>query len=364
MPGSDIDIGDLTFTGTFVDWAAAIVAAIEAIVEDIEPRIDSGALDITSALSFGGAPAINVGGVRLVGGVSSVVGTLYMDEDNELHIVTDEADVRLTNAGAIDVAALGTIGGDYGGVNPATVTYVDLSGEYRFLEDTGIWATLVAGDLLLQGDNGTVRIGVDDAISGDKTFNVKSLPASGVGGLAYEAASGGVVDATVTRETGTHLFTAINCSGDITLSGSATLKHGDQYFGQTADGGVLVGGGAWVGSVSSNVSFHQLGSAGTVLIPIGRMLKAGDRLKSIRIRGDSTQNPTFTIYSKQGAVVTARAHSATNTIASNGETTLTLSTPYTLATSAGYTDCIELKVALGVGDDFEIYHITGVYDRP
>ncbi len=162
------------------------------------------------------------------------------------------------------------------------------------------------------------------------------------------------------------IFTGIKLATGqhVTLTGTGEYKHGDRNFGQGGEGGATHAGSNYGTSSVSNAPFWQLSASGIVYIPIARHMLAGDRLKSIRIRGDCTQEPTFAIYTQQGATATVRAHTGSNTIVSNGETTLTLNTAYTLVTASGYTDAIYLKVTAPAGDDFEIWHIGGVFDHP
>jgi hypothetical protein len=310
---------------------AKTAAALAALEADIEAKITAGALDITTNLSMGGAALAKVGGVRLGGGESAVIGTLYMDE--ELAVVTAAGVVQITSGGTLNVAALGTIGGDYGGENPASVTFDDISGEYRFNEDTSVWADLVAGDLVLKGAAGSVRVGVDAGVSGAKTFNFKSFPASGVGGLAFDAASNGLVDATVTRETATHLFTSISCSGTMT---AATIKHGDQVISEPLTAfrvGIASGAGV---SAADSVAGHPYTLVPATVVarwPITG-LRAGNRVKKIKIHGiaGGASNPTITALSQTGVnSAPTLAHMSAGTFLINNYYEMTLDTPLTLA---------------------------------
>lgn len=225
MPGSDLNLpiptaSEVSFAA-FVEKTAECFRLIEA---DLEPKIDSGSLEITTPLDLGGAPLLNAGGVRLVGGASDEVGTVYVDENGDLYIVTALGDVKLTDNGSINIASLGTIGGDYGGVSPATVTYNSLGGSYSFKADASTWADVLMKSLVLHGTgSNTVTVGVDAAYSGTRTLDFHTIPASGVGAFVYDAATSTLKDASVTRETLTHLFTAINCSSSINASSVTTL---------------------------------------------------------------------------------------------------------------------------------------------
>jgi hypothetical protein len=177
MPGSDLNLELPTLADTMADVVAKLVTALEVIEADLEPRITAGELDISTELSLGGAPLTNAAGVRLSGGSSSVVGTIY-ESDGDFFMVSGEGLVQLTADGGINVAAAGVIGGDYGGANPATVTYSDGDGEYDFKEEPGVWADIGADDIVLHSAAGSVTVSVDDAISTDRALNIKDLPLS------------------------------------------------------------------------------------------------------------------------------------------------------------------------------------------
>lgn len=196
MPGSDLDL-DLPGDGeTFVSFAAKVVAALQAIQADLEPRIGAGALDIDSEVSMNGAPLTNVGGVRLQNGQSDVVGTIYMDE--ELHAVTSAGDVQITANGTLAITALGVIGGDYGGSNPAEVTFHDSDGSYWFKEDPSTWSDIFVKDIILNGAAGTIRLSVAAGLSGDQEVSFASLPAD-TGVLIYKASDSTLNQNSTTR---------------------------------------------------------------------------------------------------------------------------------------------------------------------
>ncbi len=189
MPGVDLNLDLPTLADTFSDVVTKLVTAIEAIAADIEPRITGGQLEINTEVSMGGAPLINVGGLRLAGGETTVPGAIYVNGDHDFLVTTDAGPVQLTLNGTINVAALGTIGGDYGGINPAVVYYDNTSGEYRFTEEPGVWADVAVDDLLLNGDAGILRLQFDDAATG----YALTLPAAPASTLFAQVSAAGVV---------------------------------------------------------------------------------------------------------------------------------------------------------------------------
>lgn len=340
MPGTDLNLDLPTAADTLADMRAKIVTAIEAIEADLAPRVTAGQLDLTTNVSLGGAALTNVGGVRLVGGESTEVGTLYIGSD-ELKVVTSEGTVQLTLNGAINIVAAGTIGGDYGGVNPAAVVYNDVAGEFRFTEDTGIWADLVADDLKLNGTLGSVSIGVDAALSGAKTVNFKSLPAAGIGGLVYDAANTALVDASLNRETSTHLFTAVDMAGDLNIAGgitmTGTIKHGDHsQSGPIVYPNVVL----TLGVVSSNGTKPgiTMDASSGVYVYIPAALKSTERVKTITIGFAALTSPATLYIETMDAIATNLmvVQSAVHNLAAfSASIVLTPTAPFVIPANSG-----------------------------
>lgn len=229
MPGVDLNLDLPTLADAMSVWSAKILTALEAIEADLAPRIPAGSLDISTNLSMGGAALTNVGGVRLSGGLATEVGTLYM-EGSELHVYTSAGPVQITLGGQLNIAAAGTIGGDYGGANPAVVTYDDVSGEYRFLQDSSptIQAHLSGASVILNGaTSGAVRLGAA-AVTATYTLTMPAaLPA--VQSLVQVSASG-VLSGSNT----------LPVNESITLSGTGKIKHGAYKLAIPALYGVAV----------------------------------------------------------------------------------------------------------------------------
>lgn len=303
MPGVDLNLVLPTTGDTLSTIVSKLTTALSAVKDDLAPRITPGRLNINSALSMGGNALTNVGGVRLLGGQSTVVGTLYMDE--ELNIVTTAGTVKLTSNGAINVGTVGTINGNYGGVNPASVYYDTASGQYRFTTNPGVWANLVSLTATLMGSAGSVRLGVDASVVGAQAIIVAALPATGVSGLAYQASDQTLRDASTVRETTTHQFTAIDLTGNI--------KHGD-----------------WIrtGPVVRFNTFLELGTTtdysssspgmtvtpiSTVWIPISTGFKTTDRIKSVTL-----YSPAASTYDATIVQVNAAGGAAITNLSSGG----------------------------------------------
>jgi len=326
MPGVDLDLTLPSLSEAMATNVARIATALSVIEDDLAALVTAGELNINTALSFQGNPATEVGGVRLTGGVSDVEGTLYVDNNYDLWVTTSAGQVRLTANGALDASSIGGIGGDYGTGNES-VAYDSSSQEYRFTADSGVWADLVADDLVLKGSAGSIRLGVDSGLSGTKTLLFKSLP-SGIGLLAYRASTQTLEDAsalTVDSLTATAI-TADDYNHTVAFRATVPVVNtaANTNIGMSADDPNLV--------VSTGPTFWyytpHLGIIG---------LREGDRVTNVRVRysgnsGLTTVNVDVAYYVHDigavytsGSKTTASGHidvvpaSGKNTIGHNGD---------------------------------------------
>ncbi len=245
MPGTDLGLELPSLSDTLADVVSKTATALEAIAADLEPRITAGELDISTELSLGGAPATNVGGIRLTGGATAVVGSIY-EADGDFFLVTDAGVVQLTADGGIKVAAAGIIGGDYGGANPATVTFDDGDHAYDFNDEPGEYADVRCRSVVLHNNDsgGVVTISVDPAITTEREISVKTLPASGVSALVYSAATSTLETADTARITADLKATNVDASGTLAATGTATLGAALTVGGTATVTGTLTASGA------------------------------------------------------------------------------------------------------------------------
>ncbi len=355
MPGTPLNLDLPTLSDTFSTIVSKLVTAVSAIEDDLGPRVTSGELNLTSEVNLNGNALVNVGGVRLTGGSSTVEGTLYL-EDDELWVMTAAGAVRLTSDGTINVAGAGTIGGDYGGVNPATVVFVDSAGQYVFREDTGVYADLVADDLVLRGDTGLIRFSAHAGLSGTREISVKTLPTSGVSNLVYSSADSTLEDGAVVRATNEALFTDLDCTGTLTTD---IFKHGDMTFvvpltlfraGYTLS--------ASQGSDATFSSYTNIQPGGAARWPI-EGLRVGDRVKTVKVTGNSptASSPVVTVGTSTSAGQTSHTYTGTGNFGVDGYFSMELDTPVTLA----QTDTLWISV---VGGEVNMRHAVVIFDRP
>lgn len=140
-------------------WASKLNIALERVdshnhTSGQGSRVPTAGLLINNDLSFGYNNATDLYSARFLNqsatlagpndrsSVSVVNGDLYFNN------ATGTA-VKLTSGSSLNVAALGVIGGDYGGSNPASVTFSETTSTYSFLESAGIAAQMAMGRITL-----------------------------------------------------------------------------------------------------------------------------------------------------------------------------------------------------------------------
>ncbi len=358
MPGIDLNLDLPTLADPLVDVVSKLTTAISTIEDDLADQITSGEIDINATLSANGQALINVGGLQLAGGVSTTTGTLYTD-GQDLFYRSAAGTVQITAAGAIDVASLGTIGGDYG-AGTALVTYDLASQEYRFFHDpANTYADLVADDMVVMTSfgGGSVRIGSDPTITTARSFIFKDLPTAGISCLVYDATTSTVEDAQTSRITNDVKVTTLNASGNVTANDSKHVIERVRKL-HPAQGWVSTGTVTKTASLYGLVQFTVIGD-GIYSIPAG--LSSGDRAKIVHMRLNKSSGGDITVevwrvgYLETGTLI----QSFTYSTAGIGNITCTITTPVTLADGE---DIVVVVTCAAVGD--QIRNGAVWFDRP
>lgn len=210
MIGTYLNLDLPLLSDTMSTMVAKTATALGQLRDSIADKASPAGLTIVSDLSFGGNRATNLGGAVFTSGNNpTAAGSMYYS-GGEFYLVDATGVIQVTSLGQLKASSFGGIGGDYGGSNPALVSYNTAAGEYRFYVNPGtpVWAGIATKYVLLEGTNGTVKVGVDNAITGNKTANFKSLPASGVSVLVYDAGDNGIKDGNATGPTNDLVSTA------------------------------------------------------------------------------------------------------------------------------------------------------------
>lgn len=272
-------------------WAAMITAALEQIAEHSHStgdgvKVTPSGININSDLTVAGYNVTNIRSARLssqgavinegtdLGCVVNVNGDLYW-------INNAGTPVQLTSGGAINIASVGTIGGDYGqpGVN-ASVNYSDITKTFTFLQNSGEGAQVFTGTLNIANEASgalSVSLGASESTTSysltlplsapsDDTF--LSFDSAGQG--TFRTMTGTTGEVTVTSGSTTHQVSLPSTiTKSVTLSGNNTHSGTNTFSGTTSHSG----NNTFSGSVSFTGS-----TSGRGIIPLGGILATASNL--------------------------------------------------------------------------------------
>jgi len=221
MPGTPLNLNYPVVGDTTSVAVAKLVAILQAFQADIEPKILPSEFSWTSDLSAQGHALSSLSKVQLDNLASAVglpTGTLYM-QSGDLFVQTSNGAVRLTLNGQINASGLGGISGDFGGTNPARVTYTDLTDTYSFTGDTNDYSDLECQLVKLRNNGNWTTLKADPAQNTAQTWQLGAPNASGLAVLRQTNA--GLVQSSGTVDQD------LPMSGSISFSGSGKIKHGN-----------------------------------------------------------------------------------------------------------------------------------------
>lgn len=229
--------------GTWDDLLNALIDQIDAHdhTSSKGARVPLAGLIIATALVMNGYDITDVRSVRLANQGGSLAGASDL---NCVFVVNGELAyrdasgnvVQLTSGGGINIASVGTIGGDYGqpGVD-ATVTYSDVLKLYLFLQDSGTTAAMLASEMKLafpgpgeaamshRAQAGTVAYNLDWPVAGPA--GADSVPTFNAAGIGLFKTISQLVTGTLTgTPTFTNLVTLANAAIAAATFGGATFN--------------------------------------------------------------------------------------------------------------------------------------------
>lgn len=351
MPiGSSLGISLPTQGGNTGTWGTDLNTEINKIVTAVEAQVPVTAIDVSATFNINSQAVDNIGKLILdvQGSNPADLRSLFVTSSGELAF-RDNANnvVTITSAGSLNIASsggLGNSGGDYG---TSGITF-DWSGTlYDALDGTTSNAPVRADSFILRQSTTDNSVTIDVPATVTSSYNL-TLPS---------AVSGGATRALQSDASG-------NCSWsntyseDITLSGSAELKHGDRILSIPAASGERNGSGTT--GVATGYWSPGVGND-SIVFPIS--LDVGDRIRTVRFmfEGANTSTKTFTVYSvfySTSAVTTINSGTSTSATAS----TVTLSggsLPYTVAQSS----TVWARAQMPSTSD-RVFGIEVTYDRP
>lgn len=221
MPGVNLNLDLPLLSDPMAIIVTKLVTALSVIQDDLTPQVTSGEINVNTSLSCNGNALINVGYATLApGNIPSTAGSLYYT-GGELWFVDATGAVQITENGTLNVGATGTIVGDYGGANPARVTYTTADAFYTFTVSTGVYAKLKAAAIDLVGSLGSVTLSVGTGVTSNRAMVLDALPTSGISLLTYNAGTGSISDAATAQATNDVLVTNI---------AATAYRHGQKFW--------------------------------------------------------------------------------------------------------------------------------------
>lgn len=331
--GSALDLSLPLISDTLADVVSKTATALSEIQDVLEQRVTPASLNMNAALPMGGNQLTGVGALTLVEATNpTAAGSVYYD-GGEFYAIDSTGTIQLTLNGAINVGATGTIVGDYGGANPARVTYDDASGEYRFTEETNVWADLVCDDVVLKSAAGSVRLGVTNDITTARSVLFKELAASGVSMFVYDTSTSTVEDAATKRATNEVLVTTLNASSNIT---APDFKHTAHRYKRVP----LVSDSRSYGTSADELYFVSLSN--------------GDKLREIQIKAVKSTGAAMTVDIYRVVLATEATTLIDNDTLATGSNTIIIADHTALGNYEDY------LIAITLGDPSHEIHALGV----
>lgn len=338
------DVGD---AGTA--YATEINAFLAEVEAALEAKVPFSALE-GSTLDLNNVPVVDATYVHLVESaalpVASPIGRIQRYQNN-LYWVTDEGVLRLTNGLAVDASSIGGIGGDYGGGNPALVSFHDGTSMYRFYDDSGTstWAYLRSRGLDIADGAATtdvVRLRSPAlAASYDFTFPT-DLPGSNRSVLVISSA-GQVEDNDATN----------TITNDIHLGGATKIRHGSRELVNVAY--------PHLASAPAAITYYGNGFRTTTAQAVAchvNGLVVGQRITAIKITLTKVDTASTSLEFHGGSFGgDATLATGASTTSGNVTVTLTLGSPETVVTGTSY--WVEIITAANNDD---VWTIGAVYD--
>lgn len=332
MPGSVLNIDLPETTDSWPVWATKTRAAFQAIIDDIEPKVATGAIEESAAHSLNGYAIEDARWLYFRVGNTTDIPPAGVGYKNGDLWATDEAgnQIQITTGGAINIAGSGGFAGDYVSAG-AVAYYSDATSRYTFYDG--------AGDLLANLRGLTFQVASDGADTSRVTLDYTgvvnysltlppSLPAAGAAlvmdALGNVAAAGTIgVDQTISN-------------ADLILAGTAEIQHPNRTFTTRAAKAYIFTASGSEPSRNSGGALSRGSGAWTSYYQIDPEY-VGDTFQSVAVRvnkGD-TSTTTVNVY-RVGATGSLGAAIATATSALSGDRTITPTAASTLAAGQNF----------------------------
>lgn len=316
-------------TDSDVDAATKLVNALNTIIGAVEGQVPISALDWNAGKSAGNNYISQVKYLGLQAQSTSGVLGVIENRSGDLYWTNAAGDVQLTTGASLNAAGIGGIVGDYGGGNPAKVTFVDASNLYEFTTDPGVYADIKATRYIITGSGSGTTILDSAATAAGQVWTLPALPASQ---LVLQVDAAGTVVATNTIPVAVTLSGGIannvSLSAGATVAAGQTIRHGDKKERVSHEQFVQISGTGTVGP--TDYTFTATGDVALVL-----PLEVGTRLKGVTVRiNKSTASATgISVYKKDDAGAATLLQAGSTTTTGWQTFTVTLGTPENITDS-------------------------------
>lgn len=337
-------------------YATSINEAIEEMQTVLETGVPFSSLQ-GSELDLNNVPILDATYITLVEGIvtpaASPIGRLARYQNN-LYWVTDEGAVRITLNGALDATSVGGIGGNYGGGNPALVSFSDANQRYEFYDDSGTstWAYLRSRGLDIADGAATTDVIRLRAPAIAASYDLTLPAAVPVGGRAVLVMNtDGAVTPNDVNSVGVTLTLASGVN--ILLQGDGLLAQGNRIF-YVGLNHVLTSTGAH----TPNPGFVISGTAGVYYVAVHGW-QENYRIKTITgkaLKGDTATTQLDVEIWNDGSV-SATVATATSTTSGTVTLTGTAGSPAVITS----TDSLWIKVTAAANND-RLYALALTYD--
>jgi hypothetical protein len=335
-------------------YATDVNEVLEELIDRVSLPVPFSVLE-GDALDLGNVPGVDFKYLALydqsVTPAASPVNR-FESYEGEVYWINASGALKMTNAGALNAAGLGGIGGDYGGVDPALVTFVAAANRYDFYDD-------FAGLIWAKGRFGGIDIAATGSTGTGTSTVYGQLRYGGLASLTFTLPAtlpGSNRSVMVISSAGQMAFndSTNTVTNDIVLGGSTKIQHGSRIIEVDVTTYQLA-----AGTVVHTLGFPVVTANPATVIYYLPNLIVGWTITSIKMicRKESTGNTNIILRQRQNGSTTNIDQVVDTTIAN----------PHTI-TLSGLTEVVTVDTSYSILIDLPatndyIYHLQVTYQQ-
>lgn len=281
-------------------YAEDINDFLEEVKARLESNVTPSSITINDNLDFNQFEATDLGAAKFQNRTDSPTGVAKVFvRDDELYFLDGAGrSVQMTLTGALNAAALGGIGGDYGGGDPASVYYTAASSRYTFTQDPGVNADIDVAAVLFREAAASANAVTIQSPAGLAASYALTLPASLPGSTSVVTMSAaGVLAGSVNL-----VLATVACSSTIqgtvltgttgVVTAEADIRHGNRDIIIQSTEALCQDGDAAI----DNLGYWQSTAATRLFVPI--QLLAGEKITTVHayVRASAGSAVDVTLY--------------------------------------------------------------------